>query len=305
MQTRAGEDAGGVVRVLVVSEDPQERRRLRKMLLAEGPAAFKVARSQRLETALRRLGREPFDALVLDLPADGRRQLELLPRVRHRAPETAVVVVTGTDGEVGLQAVRLGAQYALPRGEALTRFLAQMVRRLSEAMGVALTVAPQDRRPEEGPWREVAPVSLPDGSALLLWTKDDGAVGVSSEALVPALEEYAAALYRDRQEIDSMAEQLLESYEEINLFYELAEEFGEATDEEALSQTLLSRILDATSAGGGAVLLTDHQGLRLVARQGQLGPPLSEGRMEPFPQLEAALERGVFSDIDPASPGAS
>ncbi len=78
--------------------------------------------------ALDRIGPESPDAVLLDLQGDERRGLDLLATLHERPHPPPVVVLTGLDTrEVGIEAVRRGAEEYLVRNEATPKLLVRSV----------------------------------------------------------------------------------------------------------------------------------------------------------------------------------
>ncbi len=98
------------LRVLLVEDDPEYGRMVERAL-RRGRPPFSVHREGRLDGALRRLERERYDALVIDLQlpdAVARSTLANACTLAHGLP---VIVLTGTDDDgLALEAIRRGAQ---------------------------------------------------------------------------------------------------------------------------------------------------------------------------------------------------
>ena len=56
-----------IIKVLLVEDNPGDARLIREMLKEAGAAQFEVAHVERLDEALKRLGEEAFDVMLLDL----------------------------------------------------------------------------------------------------------------------------------------------------------------------------------------------------------------------------------------------
>jgi two-component system, NtrC family, nitrogen regulation response regulator NtrX len=78
--------------LLVVDDDPAIRASLRNVLEHAG---HHVNESPSGGDALERLGASTVDVVLLDLEMPGMHGLDVLTRIRERAPDTAVIVVTG------------------------------------------------------------------------------------------------------------------------------------------------------------------------------------------------------------------
>jgi len=72
----------------------------------------------KLADAIAKLKQEDFDVVLLDLNLPDSRELETLSRVIEAAPEVPVIVLTASNSdETGLQAVKMGAQDFLLKGD--------------------------------------------------------------------------------------------------------------------------------------------------------------------------------------------
>jgi DNA-binding NtrC family response regulator len=95
--------------VLVVDDDPTQRRLIRAVLEREG---FGVAQAEDGEEALARMSAGgPADVVILDLSLPGMSGMETLKEMRARGVSTPVIVLTVTGGvEVVVKAMQAGAQ---------------------------------------------------------------------------------------------------------------------------------------------------------------------------------------------------
>ena len=99
-------DTNNKARVLVVDDEPVVRMSYTRSLAAD----FDAHTAPDGEQALREMEREPADVVLLDLRLPGAQGLEVLEAMKHRWPETEVVVITGYPSvDSAKQAVRLGA----------------------------------------------------------------------------------------------------------------------------------------------------------------------------------------------------
>src|SRR5205085_7701766 len=95
--------------VLVVDDDPTQRRLIQGVLEREG---FAVAQAESGDAALARLvSGAPADAIMLDLTMPGLSGMDTLKEMRARGFTQPVVVLTATGGvEVVVKAMQAGAQ---------------------------------------------------------------------------------------------------------------------------------------------------------------------------------------------------
>ena len=115
-------------RILLIEDNPGDARLIFDMLEEAGADGFVVDRVDRLSAALERLTARPPDAVLLDLSLPDSHGLDTFGQIHSNFSETPIIVLTGlNDEEVGMQAVRAGAQDYLVKGAisgtALTRVL--------------------------------------------------------------------------------------------------------------------------------------------------------------------------------------
>ena len=100
-------------RVLLVTEDDDDYFHLIRSLLADrtGRSGWELVRAVTLADARRILtGNDPPVCSVVDLGLPDSGSLDTLAELRSAAPGQPIVVVTGSDRTLGIEAVRLGAQ---------------------------------------------------------------------------------------------------------------------------------------------------------------------------------------------------
>jgi two-component system nitrogen regulation response regulator NtrX len=106
--------------ILVVDDEPNIRSTLKGVLSREG---HHVDDAASLADA-RRLLREAYDVVLLDVRFPGENGLDLLAEIRADAPETTVVMMSGNaDLETAVRATRLGAYDFLEKPLSLERLL--------------------------------------------------------------------------------------------------------------------------------------------------------------------------------------
>src|SRR5919112_3961356 len=93
-------------RLLVIDDDEGVRCVLREFLCAE----YECEAVGSAEEALALLGRGEFSLVLSDIAMEGMSGLELIPRVKALAPDTLVILVSGSqDIESAVAALRAGA----------------------------------------------------------------------------------------------------------------------------------------------------------------------------------------------------
>jgi diguanylate cyclase (GGDEF)-like protein len=121
------------VRVLLVEDNPGDRRLVQEMLREVGSDSV-LTSCDRVSAALDPLQRGLADLVLLDLSLPDAHGLEGLRRLRAAAPEVPVVVLSGNSSdELALEAVQAGAQDYLIKGNVdgstLTRAMRYAVER--------------------------------------------------------------------------------------------------------------------------------------------------------------------------------
>jgi putative two-component system response regulator len=95
------------LRTLIVDDEPEIRSLAAKILTRSGTVCQMAGSA---EEALLRVGREPFDVVVIDIRLPGLSGLELARRLQQREPDTALLMLTGTtDPESVIAAMQAGA----------------------------------------------------------------------------------------------------------------------------------------------------------------------------------------------------
>ncbi|THE64151.1 response regulator [Salinadaptatus halalkaliphilus] len=135
--------SSGKLTILVVEDDPNDARVVERLLieqrqagssgaLAEPITIDSIDHAESLRSAFDRIDEGSPDVILLDLNLPDSRGLETVERVTERAPSIPVVVLTGQT-DVGIEAIRCGAQdYLLKRSitaELLSRTLRYAVER--------------------------------------------------------------------------------------------------------------------------------------------------------------------------------
>ncbi len=116
-------------KVLLVEDNPGDARLVEIALSEPGPIHFRLERVGLLSAALRRLEKEEFDVVLLDLSLPDSQGLETVAAVRKQSPLVPVVVLTGLDDEQSsVEALRIGAQDYLVKGTATGETLRRTIR---------------------------------------------------------------------------------------------------------------------------------------------------------------------------------
>lgn len=106
------------IKVLLVEDNPGDARLLAEALTEIPWPQFDLTHVEHLREARRRLNRDQFDVVLLDLGLPDSLRLETLTKIRDQACKVPVVVLSGMDDEVfALFAVQEGAQDYLVKGQ--------------------------------------------------------------------------------------------------------------------------------------------------------------------------------------------
>ncbi|MCL5670643.1 MAG: sigma-54 dependent transcriptional regulator [Acidobacteria bacterium] len=94
--------------ILIVDDEKEIVESLEELLKTEG---YQAARALTAEEGLQKLGREPFDLVLLDVNLPDSNGLKVLQAIKRDSPETAVIMITAYDSsQVAFQASREGAE---------------------------------------------------------------------------------------------------------------------------------------------------------------------------------------------------
>ncbi|MFO7773568.1 MAG: response regulator [Dehalococcoidia bacterium] len=117
------------VSILLVEDNPGDRRLIREMLAEASDFTFDVRYADRLQAAMEYLGQNGVEVVLLDLGLPDSQGLETLRKVYAQVPEMPIVVLTGLNDEVvGVQAINEGAQDYLIKGQVETQLLRRTIR---------------------------------------------------------------------------------------------------------------------------------------------------------------------------------
>ena len=121
--------SGKPIKVLLVEDNPGDARLVSELLSETQAVTFDLAEVRWLREALKRLGEESFDAVLLDLRLPDSEGLDTFLRIHESFPGLPVIVLTGlADEELGTNAVAQGAQDYLTKGKVDGELLARSIR---------------------------------------------------------------------------------------------------------------------------------------------------------------------------------
>jgi putative two-component system response regulator len=94
-------------RILIVDDEPALRRLLHQTLAREG---FHCEEAGGGDEALNEVRNGPAELVILDVKMPGKSGVELLPKIRAKCPDTAIIMATAvTDSNVAIQCMKEGA----------------------------------------------------------------------------------------------------------------------------------------------------------------------------------------------------
>lgn len=123
--------SGQQFNTLLVEDNPGERRFLQELLKKQTGTGdlFKVECTERLATAILRLGVGDIDVILLDLSLPDSQGEETFAKVKACAPDVAIVVLSGLEDEaMALRMVKGGAQDYVPKRQVNANMLARTIR---------------------------------------------------------------------------------------------------------------------------------------------------------------------------------
>jgi two-component system, cell cycle sensor histidine kinase and response regulator CckA len=122
------------MRILLVEDNPADARLLRENLAEAGPDQFAVHQAGCLGDALDQLQeKKACDVILLDLSLPDSQGLTTVSRMQTAAPRVPIVVLTGMDDDaLGIEAVRIGAQDYLVKGQTDGRLLSRTIHYAAE-----------------------------------------------------------------------------------------------------------------------------------------------------------------------------
>jgi two-component system nitrate/nitrite sensor histidine kinase NarX len=104
------------IRILLVEDNPGDARLIREILQSTPYERLVIKPVATLRDGL--IDLKQCDAILLDLSLPDSHGLDTLVKMREHAPDTAIIVLTGTEDEnLGVQALQMGAQDYLPKGD--------------------------------------------------------------------------------------------------------------------------------------------------------------------------------------------
>jgi len=118
------------VNILLVDDDPQDRRLVEVTLASSNPhIQYNMETAATLSEAKRRLSNSSYDVLLLDLNLPDSSGIDTIQQAQDTNSDASIVVLTGLDDEeMGLEAIRRGAEDYLIKGKSLEHILVRTIR---------------------------------------------------------------------------------------------------------------------------------------------------------------------------------
>ncbi len=117
------------INLLLVEDNPGDAELMHLILEGISEPRYTVINVSRLEQALQAIRSEPFDIVILDLGLPDSSGIDTLRTLIKAAPMLPVVVLTGNlDEQIGLEAVKAGAQDFLNKGQISSQLLLRVLR---------------------------------------------------------------------------------------------------------------------------------------------------------------------------------
>ena len=122
--------SGGAIKILLIEDNPGDARLIKYMLAESQAMVCEMEWAESLTAGLARLAQGGIDLVLLDLGLPESSGLDTLRRMQEHAPDvTTLIVLSGLNDEnIALQAVQLGAQDYLVKGQVDTSLLVRSIR---------------------------------------------------------------------------------------------------------------------------------------------------------------------------------
>jgi signal transduction histidine kinase len=141
-----------IIDVLLVDDDKSDRR-LTKLVMAKPSQAiqFNVKAAETLSEATEHLRHGNYDAILLDLGLPDSNGIDTVRKVHNTSPDTPVIVLTGLDDEeMGLEAIKSGAEDYVVKGKALEHVLVRTIQYAIERKQIKNVLEVAKKQAEEG-----------------------------------------------------------------------------------------------------------------------------------------------------------
>lgn len=106
------------IQTLMIEDNPADMRLIREMIKEDARGIIELQHAETLAAGIEMLSKADFIAVLLDLGLPDSKGLNTLATMRKRFPDLPIVILTGlSDDDVGIEAVRQGAQDYLIKGQ--------------------------------------------------------------------------------------------------------------------------------------------------------------------------------------------
>ncbi len=117
-----------LLEILLVEDNKGDAVMLQGMLEPREIGNFNISVVETLQEAKDYVKSKHVDVILLDLTLPDSSGLETVTRFREACPDKPIVVLTGVDDEkIGIEAIRLGVQDYLIKGQAYGRTIARVI----------------------------------------------------------------------------------------------------------------------------------------------------------------------------------
>ena len=135
------------IKILLVEDDPGDARLVRHALSKCTNPSFGVEVSKQLSVAVERLCEDNFDAVLLDLSLPDSKSLGGISKILAEDPKIPIIVLTGLDDEeVGLEALKYGAEDYLTKGTGVRSVLPRSIRYAIERKKMKMSLQESEER---------------------------------------------------------------------------------------------------------------------------------------------------------------
>ena len=117
------------INILLVEDDPGDARLIQEMLVESTRERLALNHASKLAEALACLSQERYDTILLDLSLPDSHGIDTLLQMEAEETDTPIIVLTGNEDEsLGVEAVQMGAQDYLIKGDVSSRLLIRSIR---------------------------------------------------------------------------------------------------------------------------------------------------------------------------------
>ena len=115
------------IKILLLEDSPGDAELIERMLHGHSSFRADVIQFQLLETAILSFGTEQYDLIVTDLTLPDSHGLETISHLRSCADHTPIIALTGGVSDLGVEAIRAGANEFVPKDQLSKPLLSRAV----------------------------------------------------------------------------------------------------------------------------------------------------------------------------------